>query len=88
MRKVSVCGDSQRVQAAARVETINITRLEKDRYMLPTRRKRMLAVLGFWIVKMETRKTPLMPLPITMLTKRSRRGYLGVVLKVGANGEK
>jgi len=34
------------VAAAARVETIDITRLEKDRYVLPTRRKRILAVLG------------------------------------------
>jgi len=34
------------VAAAARVDTIDITRLEKDRYVLPTRRKRILAVLG------------------------------------------
>jgi len=32
--------------AAARVDTIDITRLEKDRYVLPTRRKRILAILG------------------------------------------
>ncbi len=32
--------------AAARVDTIDITRLEKGRYVLPTRRKRILAVLG------------------------------------------
>lgn len=30
----------------AKVNTIDITRLEKDRYVLPTRRKRILAVLG------------------------------------------
>jgi len=34
------------VAAAARVDTIDLTRLEKDRYVLPTRRKRILAVLG------------------------------------------
>ena len=34
------------VAAAARVDTIDITRLEKGRYVLPTRRKRILAVLG------------------------------------------
>ncbi len=34
------------VAVAARVDTIDITRLEKDRYVLPTRRKRILAVLG------------------------------------------
>lgn len=34
------------VAAAARVDTIDITRLEKERYVLPTRRKRILAVLG------------------------------------------
>ena len=30
----------------ANVQPIDITRLEKDRYVLPTRRKRILAVLG------------------------------------------
>ncbi len=34
------------VAAAARVDTIDITRLEKNRYVLPTRRKRILACLG------------------------------------------
>lgn len=34
------------VAAAARVDTIDITRLEKGRYILPMRRKRILAVLG------------------------------------------
>ena len=34
------------VAAAARVDCIDITRLEKDRYVLPTRRKRILAVIG------------------------------------------
>ena len=34
------------VAAAARVDCIDITRLEKGRYVLPTRRKRILAVLG------------------------------------------
>lgn len=34
------------VATAARVDTIDITRLEKDRYVLPTRRKRILTVLG------------------------------------------
>ena len=34
------------VAAAARVDTIDITRLEKGRYVLPTHRKRILAVLG------------------------------------------
>lgn len=34
------------VAAAARVDAIDLTRLEKDRYVLPTRRKRILAVLG------------------------------------------
>lgn len=34
------------VAAAAHVDTIDITRLEKGRYVLPTRRKRILAVLG------------------------------------------
>lgn len=34
------------VAAAARVDTIDITRLEKDRYVLPTRRKRILTILG------------------------------------------
>lgn len=33
------------VAAAARVDTIDITRLEKGRYVLPMRRKRILAVL-------------------------------------------
>lgn len=32
--------------AAARVDCIDITRLEKGRYVLPTRRKRILAALG------------------------------------------
>lgn len=34
------------VAAAARVDTIDISRLEKDQYVLPTRRKRILAILG------------------------------------------
>lgn len=34
------------VAAGARVDTIDITRLEKGRYVLPTRRKRILAILG------------------------------------------
>lgn len=34
------------VAAAARVDCIDIIRLEKDRYVLPMRRKRILAVLG------------------------------------------
>ena len=34
------------VAAAAHVDCIDITRLEKGRYVLPTRRKRILAVLG------------------------------------------
>ncbi len=34
------------VAVSARVDTIDITRLEKDRYVLPTRRKRILAALG------------------------------------------
>ena len=34
------------VAAAARVDCIDITRLEKGRYVLPTRRKRILDVLG------------------------------------------
>ena len=34
------------VAAAARVDTIDITRLEKGRYVLPTHRKRILAFLG------------------------------------------
>lgn len=34
------------VAAAARVDTIDITRLEKGRYVLPMRRKRILAVLA------------------------------------------
>ena len=34
------------VAAAARVDTIDITRLEKGRYVLPTRRMRILAILG------------------------------------------
>jgi len=34
------------VAAAARVDCIDITRLEKGRYVLPTRRKRILAILG------------------------------------------
>lgn len=34
------------VAAAAHVDCIDITRLEKDRYVLPTRRKRILSVLG------------------------------------------
>lgn len=32
--------------AAAHVDCIDITRLEKGRYVLPTRRKRILSVLG------------------------------------------
>ena len=34
------------VAAAARVDCIDITRLEKGRYVLPARRKRILAILG------------------------------------------
>jgi len=34
------------VAAAARMDCIDITRLEKGRYVLPARRKRILAVLG------------------------------------------
>ena len=34
------------VDSMANVNTIDVTRLEKDRYLLPTRRKRILAVLG------------------------------------------
>ena len=34
------------VAAAARVDTIDITRLEKGRYVLPARQKRILGVLG------------------------------------------
>lgn len=34
------------VAAAAHVDTIDITRLEKGRYVLPTRRKRILVILG------------------------------------------
>ena len=34
------------VAAAARVDTIDITRLEKGRYVLPMRRKRILGVLS------------------------------------------
>lgn len=34
------------VAAAAHVDTIDITRLEKDRYVLPTHRRRILVVLG------------------------------------------
>jgi len=34
------------VAAAARVDCIDIIRLEKGRYVLPTRRKRILAILG------------------------------------------
>ena len=34
------------VAAAARVDIIDISRLEKDRYVLPTRRKRILEVIG------------------------------------------
>lgn len=34
------------VASMANVNTIDVTRLEKDRYLLPTRRKRILAVLG------------------------------------------
>ena len=34
------------VASMAKVNTIDVTRLEKDRYVLPTRRKRILAVLG------------------------------------------
>lgn len=34
------------VASLAKVNTIDVTRLEKDRYVLPTRRKRILAVLG------------------------------------------
>lgn len=33
------------VASMAKVNTIDVTRLEKDRYVLPTRRKRILAVL-------------------------------------------
>ena len=33
------------VASMAKVNTIDMTRLEKDRYMLPMRRKRILAVL-------------------------------------------
>lgn len=35
------------VAAAARVNCIDITRLEHDRYVLPVRRRRILEVLGF-----------------------------------------
>jgi len=34
------------VASMANVNTIDVTRLKKDRYLLPTRRKRILAVLG------------------------------------------
>jgi len=34
------------VASMANVNTIDVTRLEKDRYLLPTRRKRILTVLG------------------------------------------
>ena len=34
------------VASMANVNTIDVTRLEKARYLLPTRRKRILAVLG------------------------------------------
>ena len=34
------------VASLANVNTIDVTRLEKDRYLLPIRRKRILAVLG------------------------------------------
>jgi transcriptional regulator with XRE-family HTH domain len=34
------------VASQANVQPIDITRLEKGRYVLPTRRKRILAVLG------------------------------------------
>ncbi len=34
------------VASQANVQPIDITRLEKDRYVLPTRRKRILTVLG------------------------------------------
>lgn len=34
------------VASIAKVNTIDVTRLEKGRYVLPTRRKRILAVLG------------------------------------------
>jgi transcriptional regulator with XRE-family HTH domain len=34
------------VAAAAHVDTIDITRFEKGRYVLPMRRKRILVVLG------------------------------------------
>jgi len=34
------------VASAAKVDTIDVTRLEKGRYVLPPRRKRILAVLG------------------------------------------
>ena len=34
------------VASMAKVNTIDVTRLEKDRYVPPTRRKRILAVLG------------------------------------------
>ncbi len=34
------------IASMARVNTIDITRLEKGRYVLPTRRKRILVVLG------------------------------------------
>jgi len=34
------------VASVAKVNTIDVTRLEKNRYVLPTRHKRILAVLG------------------------------------------
>jgi len=34
------------VASAAKVDTIDVMRLEKGRYVLPPRRKRILAVLG------------------------------------------
>jgi hypothetical protein len=33
------------IASLAKVNTIDVTRLEKDRYVFPTRRKRILAVL-------------------------------------------
>lgn len=34
------------IASQANVQPIDVTRLEKDRYVLPTRRKRMLTILG------------------------------------------
>ena len=39
------------VAAAAHVDTTNITRLGKGRYVLPTRRKRIFTVLGLIVTK-------------------------------------